>query len=699
MAVIETQIKAINKSEREFKKLHKDLKKTQTEGRKATTVWDRFGKAGKGAANDVSKAMESASGKTGMFGATLGRLGPTGLAVGAAIGTMTAGLVSGTMEMAEWERRLGRTEALLKSTGYAAGLTASELDNLARERDLATLGDRNEIMDAINLMQTYKSVSGDTFRESITLAQDMSAVTGQSLTSATTMLGKALEDPIRGLTSMRRVGVSFTQTEEEVIKAMADANDIAGAQAKILEVLRGQFGGAAEGEAKNLLGTLDTLSYEWRDLKEAMSNTDAAMDGVNALIGVIRELQYAVKDTFGEFSGDEQVALLEASIANQKRLIEAMRDEAVELPVLDAWIGKSAHLDAAQEKLEELEGQLHRIEALQEGGEMRDMFVIKDQGKKAADSRASDYEIQEQIRKEEEAQKAKEAADKKAAAEKARLEKEAVRIAEAEIKAREKRLADYRLQLDEARLGKEYVKRQEIEAQYQQMLADGISQADADFWKGKEIEKLTDKVKDNVSQWKDAFGEFGDEAESVFGSVKNGLMDSLSTGNDLLDQLIGKLLDLGMAQIEGMVLGGHSAGGFDFFGTLGGFVSSIFHDGGVIGGSAPARIAPVDLFKGAPRFHGGGILGPREVPIIGKEGELILNAMQQKNVAGVIGGGATFVFNADISLPTPSGNRDQDSTYLDDAAKAMERQFDVWWSGKMRQAQRPGGQLNGGPRV
>jgi len=708
MAVIETQIRAINKSEKEFKQLHRDLKKTRTEGKKAATVWDRFGAAGKGAAGDVSKAMEGASGKAGFFGSAISRLGPIGIAAGAGLGAVTAALTAGTMSMAEWEQRLGRTEALLKATGYAAGLTAGELDKLARDRDLATLGDRNEIMDAINVMQTFKSVAGDTFRESITLAQDMSVVTGQSLTSATTMLGKALEDPIKGLNSMRRVGVSFTETEEQVIRAMTEANDVAGAQAKIMEVLRGQFEGAAEGEAKGLLGVLDTLSYEWRDLMEAMSNTDLASEAVSGLTDLVKSLSYSVKDLSDNFSLDEQASQIESAIASQKRAITTMREEAAELPLLDAWIGKSAHLDAAQEKLTELENKLHRIKALQEGKDIKDTFVIHDKGKEAATFRANDYAVLDQARKDKEAEAArkqkekdKEQEEKKAQVEKERLAKEAVRRLESEQKAREKRLADYRLKLDEARLGEEYVKRQKIENEYQEMLKDGIGRSEADFWKGKELDGLTKEVKGNVSQWEEAFGSFGNEAKSTWDQIGGQMMSVFSTGDKALDNFISKMLEVAAIEMFGQN-GGTSTSGGGSWGAVGSivgsFFSSVHHDGGVVGGPSPTRMVPADLFKNAPRFHTGGIIGPGERPIIAKNGEVILNEAQQGNLAGKLGG-STFVFNADFSLPTPSGDQGKDSAYMADMAKSVQKQFDVWFDEKLRNSSRVGGLLNKGPVI
>nr|WP_321513135.1 tape measure protein [uncultured Pseudodesulfovibrio sp.] len=64
-----------------------------------------------------------------------------------------------------------------------------------------------------------------------------------------------------------------------------------------------------------------------------------------------------------------------------------------------------------------------------------------------------------------------------------------------------------------------------------------------------------------------------------------------------------------------------------------------------------------------------------------------------------VSGGNTFVFKANLSLPTPSGNQKQDESYLEKVAKSLERQFDGWFDRRMRNAQRPGGALNGGPAI
>jgi hypothetical protein len=201
----------------------------------------------------------------------------------------------GTMELAQWERRLMRTEALLRSTGHAAGLTVKELSDFAKERDLATLGSKDDILDSINALQSFRSIQGDTFKQTIRLAQDMSSVFGTDLRSATMQLGKALEDPIQGLTALRRSGVSFTEAQRDMIKEMVESNRLLEAQTTILDMLEQQVGGAAEGEAGGLLGKLDSMSFHWRELKESLAQTDMAVEGVDRITAAIIAGTKAIK--------------------------------------------------------------------------------------------------------------------------------------------------------------------------------------------------------------------------------------------------------------------------------------------------------------------------------------------------------------------------------------------------------------------
>src|SRR5262245_66611796 len=74
----------------------------------------------------------------------------------------------------------------------------------------------------------------------------MSAALGQDGKASAIQLGKALNDPIKGVTALQRVGVSFTKSQKNQIKALVESGNTLGAQKVILRELGKEFGGAAK---------------------------------------------------------------------------------------------------------------------------------------------------------------------------------------------------------------------------------------------------------------------------------------------------------------------------------------------------------------------------------------------------------------------------------------------------------------------
>ncbi|WP_226550855.1 phage tail length tape measure family protein [Celeribacter naphthalenivorans] len=145
------------------------------------------------------------------------------------------------------ESAVASMETALSSMGNVAGYTSERLQAMASELQNKSLYGDEEILDKVtaNLL-TFGNVSGEVFARAQQSALDLSARLKQDLQSSTVMLGKALNDPVKGVTALTRVGVSFTEQQKNQIKAMAEAGDVAGAQSLILDELNKQYAGQAE---------------------------------------------------------------------------------------------------------------------------------------------------------------------------------------------------------------------------------------------------------------------------------------------------------------------------------------------------------------------------------------------------------------------------------------------------------------------
>mgnify|MGYP001032264156 CR=1 FL=1 len=213
---------------------------------------------------------------------------------GAVAGALTGlGLASAIRAIArntiESENAIRQLEARIKSTGAAAGVSSDELQGFASElQRITTFGD-----DAILAMQgvllTFTNIRGDVFKDATRAILDLSTAMGQDLQSSAVQLGKALNDPIKGITALSKIGVAFTEEQKKLIRAFVEVGDIASAQRVILRELNVEFGGAAAAASNTFGGALTQLHNAFGDLLEGKG-------GVNDATASIKELTALLQD-------------------------------------------------------------------------------------------------------------------------------------------------------------------------------------------------------------------------------------------------------------------------------------------------------------------------------------------------------------------------------------------------------------------
>ncbi|MFZ5863021.1 MAG: hypothetical protein ACOYXR_09305 [Nitrospirota bacterium] len=214
--------------------------------------------------------MEGAFSRAGGGVAALGKaaaLGAAGIAVGA--GALAKGFVDAAIES---QKVTAQTDAVIKSMGNAANTTAGQVAKLSTKLSLKSGIDDELIQSGSNVLLTFGKIrneagkGNDIFDQATASALDMSVALGTDMKSASMLVGKALNDPIRGLTQLRRSGVQFTKQQEDQIKAMVEVGDVAGAQKVMLAELKKQFGGSAAAQAT----ATDKLKVAWGNLQEQL---------------------------------------------------------------------------------------------------------------------------------------------------------------------------------------------------------------------------------------------------------------------------------------------------------------------------------------------------------------------------------------------------------------------------------------------
>ena len=124
---------------------------------------------------------------------------------------------------------MAQTNAVLKSTGGAANVTAKEVSSLAESLMQKSGVDDEAIASGENLLLTFTNIrneagkGNDIFNQATGVMLDMSVALGQDMKTSAIQVGKALNDPIKGMTALQRVGVSLHRRPEEDDQRMQES--------------------------------------------------------------------------------------------------------------------------------------------------------------------------------------------------------------------------------------------------------------------------------------------------------------------------------------------------------------------------------------------------------------------------------------------------------------------------------------------
>ena len=295
--------------------------------------------AAKNGVDDFSKSTKSATSKMLEFGKAA--IGFASVAV--AIKAVAAEISKMDQAWQVQETAEIKLQAVLQATENQLGTNLIELKNYATElANLTGIADEN-ILAAQGVMATFTKIGKDVFPVAIERAADMSAMFSQDLQQSVVQLGTAINDPIAGVGRLKRIGISFTEEQKNTIKSFMDLNDLAGAQAVILDELEAEFGGVAAAMGDSAAGASKKLSNAWVDLYEQGGRVlneflkplrEELTNAINQLTEYIKKSldmkEIAEKMELGIATDDEQMWLLEQKIKDYEKLkpeIDAMTEK------------------------------------------------------------------------------------------------------------------------------------------------------------------------------------------------------------------------------------------------------------------------------------------------------------------------------------------------------------------------------------
>ena len=193
-------------------------------------------------------------------------MGILGVAAGAFAGVE---FLKGSVEaFNESEQASAQLDATLRSTANAAHLNREALDEQSLALMNSSLFDDDAITHTQALLATFTNIKDAIYMDAVPAIADLATKMGGDLQGATIQVGKALNDPIQGMTALRRVGVSFSESQQNVIKKLQETGHMAEAQQLILKELNTEFGGSAKASAEAGTGAYTVLQHQVGNVRE-----------------------------------------------------------------------------------------------------------------------------------------------------------------------------------------------------------------------------------------------------------------------------------------------------------------------------------------------------------------------------------------------------------------------------------------------
>lgn len=233
-----------------------------------------------------------------------------------------------------------QTNNTIRSTAGVAGITSKHVMDLANSVEAYGGQTNAAVRSTENLLLTFPKIrnftgpGNDIFDQTTKAVVDMARTLHQPLKNTAIQVGKALQDPIKGLLALRRVGVAFSPEEQKRIQNLAKTGHLLQAQKMILQELNREFGGSEAAFGKTGAGKVAHFKAVIQDLGIAAGKTFVPL--IAAPLGLITDkLSGLAKNTQGwgenvsKFMGNisAQVPLLMGTIrsgGNVGSVVDAM---------------------------------------------------------------------------------------------------------------------------------------------------------------------------------------------------------------------------------------------------------------------------------------------------------------------------------------------------------------------------------------
>lgn len=221
--------------------------------------------------DDVGNAAEQSAGFFGTIGQEVLKAEVAVELAERALQALYETMKAGIRAYAEYEVATVQLTQSFERVGNQTGFTIAQLQDYAGQLESVSGVAEESILRIAQVLNRSGKASGEEFKRLMALSLDLAAAMGGDPVNAAEQLSRALQDPGRAVSMLRRQFADFDPVIADAIERMAEAGDKAGATALLFNELESSIGGSASAAAETLTGA-------WARLQDALA--DAAREVV-----------------------------------------------------------------------------------------------------------------------------------------------------------------------------------------------------------------------------------------------------------------------------------------------------------------------------------------------------------------------------------------------------------------------------------
>lgn len=273
-----------------------DLAKTQE------NVVEQTDKLGESTAKQIQAQSGQADSAERLYGGYMKVVGAYAAVMAAA--SKVLAVVNEMREAGEANVLTGaKLQAVLDATGRSAEISVRQYGRWATELRKATGVSEQEIMDMGAQLSVFGNIGSDILPEILERSVDLSKLWGEALPSSAKKLGRAIEDPLKGMSQLEESGVMLDTQAKKNITSLMEAGKTAEAQRILLDALEQRVGGVAS-SMMDAIGPAQSFRTSLAEIKGEIGEDLLNIPGLELVVRALdsyldgRKVRKSLKELF-----------------------------------------------------------------------------------------------------------------------------------------------------------------------------------------------------------------------------------------------------------------------------------------------------------------------------------------------------------------------------------------------------------------